>query len=704
MGSSTKIRQLHRLARAHGIQTTYEDVQKRRQQASPETLIALLGALGVELASLEEAPSALADHERARAARPLPEVIVAWDGKLPEIPLHYQQGAAPDSALFRLRAEDGAEHTWRCRLAVTKRGQLAAACELEQPLPSGYHTLFLEVSGREHEAMIISAPKRSYTRKKSARTWGLFVPLYALQSETSWGAGTFADLQSFWNWTNQRGGGLVATLPLLAAFLDEPFEPSPYSPVSRLFWNEFYIDLQQFPGLEQCESAHRMVASEQFQNELRELRNEPMVDYRRVGQLKRRVLEQLAQSYFSDHGQQRDAVEQFLEQRPEVDDYARFRAVCYRRKQGWSQWPERLRDGHIADADYDRQEWQYHVFAQWLAHEQVRQLSEEARRSGPGLYLDLPLGVHRDGYDTWRERQVFALGASGGAPPDTFFTKGQNWGFAPLHPARLRAQKYRHWIALLRHHLAHAGMLRIDHVMGLHRLYWIPDGMPAREGAYVQYAADELYAILSLESHRSQSTIVGENLGTVPPAVNTSMKRHGVGQMYVVQYEANPKHEPVLPKVPRRSVASLNTHDMFPLAAFWEEDDLDDLHVQGLFDDEQVAVERQNRQQLRERLMEFLIEHQWLEQDESANLTAIVDALHSFLAASDTDIALVNVEDLWLERAPQNMPGTSLERPNWRRKTKYAVEEMGDTASIDERLTALTDLRSGRKPAKWPKV
>ena len=230
-----------------------------------------------------------------------------------------------------------------------------------------------------------------------------------------------------------------------------------------------------------------------------------------------------------------------------------------------------------------------------MIQQQVAALADKMRSGGLGLYLDLPLGVHRLGYDTWCYPDLFVSGASGGAPPDAVFTKGQDWGFPPLHPDHLRASGYQYFIAGLRSHLQRAGILRIDHVMGLHRLFWIPAGMSASSGVYVRYPADELYAVLCLESHRSRSLIVGENLGTVPARVNAAMRRHGVRGTYVVQYELQPRSDRPLAPVHRQTVASVNTHDMPPLAAFWKGSELDDLHDLGLFDETAVLREHEKR-------------------------------------------------------------------------------------------------------------
>ncbi|MBC7106597.1 MAG: 4-alpha-glucanotransferase, partial [Firmicutes bacterium] len=255
---------------------------------------------------------------------------------------------------------------------------------------------------------------------------------------------------------------------------------------------------------------------------------------------------------------------------PGVRDYARFRAAVERRRGGWTSWPAMMRDGRLEEGDYDPQNEQYHLYVQWAASEQFGVLADRARAEGVGLYLDFPLGVHREGYDVWRERGVFVLKANSGAPPDPFFTGGQDWGFPPLHPEAVREQGYRYFRACLRHHLRHAGALRLDHVMGLHRLFWVPRGLPAREGVYVRYPAEEFYALLCLESLRHGSALVGEDLGTVPRYVRSAMGRHGVYRMYILPFELTPHPGKTLRYVPADRLAGLNTHDMPPFAAFWE--------------------------------------------------------------------------------------------------------------------------------------
>jgi len=396
---------------------------------------------------------------------------------------------------------------------------------------------------------------------------------------------------------------------------------------------------------------------------------------------RRRILEELARRFYLDGSpQRRQAFNKFVRENKGLDDYARFRAVTDRQRKGWNTWPGRLRDGKIAKGDYDESVKNYHVYAQWIIQEQLRSLSDKARARGQLLYLDLPLGLHPDSYDTWRHREFFVHGVAGGAPPDPVFTKGQNWGFPPLNPEAMRLNHYEYLIAYLRNHFRYARMLRIDHVMGLHRLYWIPNGLTGDKGVYVEYPADELYAILCLESHRYQAGLVGENLGTVPPGVNRALAQHNIRQMYVVQYEImSDSHKPKLRSVPAKSVASLNTHDMPPFQAFLEGLDIDDRVDLGLLDERTATKERTQRLVMRRKL---------------GSLRSVIQ----FLAKSMADIVLVNLEDLWQETLPQNVPATNKERPNWRRRMRPSTEQIRRMAAVAGVLSDVLAHRSRSVP------
>lgn len=404
------------------------------------------------------------------------------------------------------------------------------------PLPHGYHTL-------DGETLLIHAPRKAHPL--SPGQWGAFVPLHAVRENA-----TVADLRAYYDWIRELGGDFVATLPLLASF---DAEPSPYSPVSRLYWNERYrIDEPFAPG---------------------------------------------------------DDFEKFAKQ---ARDYAEFRGDA----------------GH-------------HLRAQYQMSKQMRALASSAR-----LYLDFPLGVHRNGYDVHRYPHCFVEGVSVGAPPDSFFPKGQNWGFPPLDPEGIRKDRYEYFRAAIRHHVSHASVLRLDHVMGLHRVYWIPEGKDATEGHYVHYRSEELYAIVILESVRHRCAIVGEDLGTVPKYVPAAMQRHGLRRMFVVQYEAADRKSP-LPEPPRECVAYVNTHDMPPFASWWKD---------------------------------------------TATRDDALQSILLFLAESQAEIVLVNLEDLWGETEPQNVPGQP--EKSWKQRFRLSLEEARQDPRVRRILRSVGEARA----------
>lgn len=678
----------------YGVQTSYTDAQGKHVETRPESLLGVLRALGAHMegpgASAGEIAEALRARQEELAERILEPVAVAWDGQAHDLEIRLRGARGPLAC--HLDLENGERRGWVLDAeGLPQTGEGTHRLTLPESLPPGYHRLRVESGGRSTETLVLSAPTRAYTDRRSL--WGVFLPLYALRTERSWGAGDFSDLETLAEWTASLGGGVVATLPMLSAFLDEPFEPSPYAPASRLFWNEIYLDPRRLPEFEAHLAARRLLDSPELQNEIDALQREPQVDYARLASLKRRVLEELAHRFFSRPGDRYDDFDRFVRRKKDLETYAAFRAVGDRRGEPWQLWPERLQGGALATADYDEEDHRYYLWTQWACDQQLAALAKEARRRGPGLYLDLPLGVHGSSFDVWRERDLFAQRAAAGAPPDTFFTKGQNWGFPPLRPERLRESGYAHLIDSFRHHLEHAGLLRIDHVMQLHRLFWVPEGMEAADGAYVTYPADELYAVLSLESHRHQAMIVGENLGTVPPEVYEAMDRHDVNGMYVVQYELQPGSQG-LREPPARTAASLNTHDMPMFSAFLEAKDVEDLESLGFFDADQARAERERRAQLRRELERDIPEE--ARGDQASRDRAVLRMLLEWLASSPARMMLINLEDLWGETEPQNVPGTHTERPNWRRKARFSFEEFSQRTEVVESLRRIDELRRKR--------
>ena len=674
-----KLEALHRLARLHGVLPAYRDGFRRDRRPSSEALLAVLAGLGVDLERPDELDGAI------RSAR-----VEQWSGLIePVVASHADREAIcvirlpEDAARGRIEAtlctEAGDLRNWSVRVdslkvqrRVTVDGRRFAALRLplRGQLPAGYHRLSLQVRRRECKSLLIRSPGQCAALR---RTWGVFAPLYALHSQCSPAAGTFTDLGRLTDWVQDLGGSVVSTLPLLAQFLDEPFAPSPYTPVSRCFWNEFYADLEQVPEW----SAELGGAHEQASG--------PHVDYRNLMRCKRSALEHAASRL---RGVRRERLVNYLRDRPELRAYAAFRAGFERDRSG---------SGAFDMAD---PVCLYHAYAQWIAEEQISALAKRASERGPGLYLDLPLGTHPLGFDSFRHPETFSRGVSGGAPPDRFFSKGQDWGFAPINPRTARESGHAYFIASLRHHLRHAGVLRIDHLMGLHRMYWIPDGFDGDQGAYVQYPADELYAIVCLESSRHGASIVGEDLGTVPSYARRRMESHGLRRTYVAQFEFRADREPPVTAPPSASVATVNTHDTAMFATFWAGGDIDEQEDLGLLDSSHAMQARERRDNLRKLLLDYF-EKSGAVDGRDADPAAVLDACLEVLAKSEAECVIVTLEDLWGEVEPQNTPGTDRERPNWQRRTRPSLESILSDPAISASLRKLNGLR--RAPFREPR-
>lgn len=722
---------LAELAALHGVQTSYRDVFDRVRRASATSLLAALRALGAPVEGPDDVPDAVMLRREEVWGRMLEPVVASFECSSIPVSLRLPRRSADRRLTCHLTLEGGEPHTWTedlGALRVTGQADVAGIPHvrvelLVRDLPYGYHRLVVELDGDLGESLLVVAPRNAYPAQQR-RTWGAFLPLHAVRTHRDWGAGDLTDLGTLAGWTDGLGGAIVGTLPLLPVYLGGqqggqggggvPFDPSPYSPLSRLFWNELVLDVGSAPEVSRCEAARELMASREVAESVTELRRLRHVDYERLAQLKGRVLLALSRCFFEEPGARGAQLEQFLAERPEAADYAHFRGAVAQHGTAWWEWPEELArppaappggDAAVEMLSFeavDGDEARAHLYAQLLAREQIARLAVNLRRAGQHPYLDLPVGSRADGYDVWRHREAFARKAVTGAPPDAIFTGGQNWGLPPLHPGRLREQGYDYLIAVLRHHLRLADLLRIDHVMGLHRLYWIPEGMDARDGVYVRYPAEEWYAILTLESHRHRSCIVGENLGTVPPEVNEALRERGILRMYVVQYETEPRAEEVLHEVPDDVVASVNTHDMPPFAGWWAARDVDEGLDLGLLDAVEADEARAQRDSVRRGIIDLLVARGHLTPEGDHDAAAVHSALLAWLGASEAPVVLCNLEDLWLEQLPQNTPGTRHERPNWRRRAQVALEEFAERPDVFEPLRRLEDARtsSGGTPER----
>jgi 4-alpha-glucanotransferase len=707
--------QLQHLANLYGVKTSYLDVNNQIKVASREALTAVLRAMGAGLSSAADIASALREKRQQHWQSVIEPVTVVWEGQDLTLNLRIPANFLPLNLNALLRMETGEEQNldWRIEedavidsALVEGSRFLSVRLYFPRKFPFGYHRLSFSLSGVVFETLIISAPLKAFVRPENEKVWGVFLPLYALHSRKSWGAGDLDDLAALIGWCAKRGGKITGTLPLLPSFFDHEKGPGPYLPASRLFWNEFYLAMDKIPELELCpavreavssvreavSSAREAVSSAEFSREIAALKSAHNVDYDRQLVLKRGILEKLAEDFFEKKGRRFEEFQRYLEDHPQTADYAAFRSAGETLGLNWRNWPQSAQKDGIECLPVAESARRYHLYTQWLLHEQMQDLRRSSARDGVCLYLDLPVGVHPCSFDIRSQPELFVQGARGGAPPDPVFTSGQDWDFPPLHPEKIRRQGYRYFIESIRHQLSVAGMLRIDHFMQFHRLFWIPQGQETREGLYVSYRAEEFYAILTLESWRRQAVIVGEDLGMVPPEVRPMMERHGIYRMYIGQYDLISEGQ--AGQAPAHSIASLNTHDMFPFASFWEEKDIAERLKLKQIDASQVQAELEQRRNIKRSLISIL-QYRGLNNEIAQDTLATLRAVLGLLAAGPAYALLVNLEDLWLETHPQNVPGT-LRPQNWTHKARYAFEDFAKMPQVTDILSRIDRERKGK--------
>lgn len=688
--SSKDRHRLRRACRLWRIQTGYNDMDGAWKDAPDETLLLLLNAVcGRSVENTQDLDDIVHETHAMRVKAVMSPVHVIWQpGSEHRIPLVLPQSFIGQPLSYRIEVENGPSLSFESP-RLESEGELILDREtfhrvfvtLPRHLPIGYHQLTVKTGGREFSSLLMCAPRQvgDTSSLRGRKSWGVFAPLYAIRSERDWGIGDLRDLETAQSFVRQQGGDFFGTLPLLPSSGEEnEYDPSPYSPVSRLFWNEIHLDVEALVEESGSERAQRRMNERGFRAELARLRSETLVDGAGVLRVKKEMLQILSEEFFSSEGHLNRDYLSFLEATPEAPDYARFRSRGSRRVE------------------------LYHLFVQFKMDQRLKEMHRKAQ-SGQiaGLYLDFPVGVSRNGYDSERFKDSFLLDAEAGAPPDLFFSGGQKWGFAPLHPIRIREQKYEYMIKAIRHHMKYASALRIDHIMAFHRIYAVPNGKGAKEGSYLRFCPDEFFALLSIEAHRAGVRVVGEDLGTVPKAVRRDLLEHDCLRMWVLPFEA--KHNPpeAVKTVPERSLACMNTHDMAPFAGYWACRDLelfDELGVLEHAQDEKMKHDRQAAFREWQKRMGISAPEPTMGSD-AIPRSVYLEALR-LLAESPAELLLVNIEDTWGETEPQNIPGTWKEYANWRRKLKVPLQEWGRRSEILEALVTASKGRLAKKGEK----
>jgi len=673
------------------VARSYVDALGTRREAAPET-VARFEELLVDDAGGVVAPAiVLREGETLSVDVTLP--AHSWTETL-RWTLARDDGSTEDGTV-PLReapvvfADHGPEITYDTRRVV-----------LAGPQPLGLHKLALDVAAYARATTTIAVvPHRAHPPR--GRTWGIALQLYTLRSERNHGIGDFGDLRAVCRLLGARGASYVGINPLHATFRSDPEAASPYAASSRVWLNWLYISIGDVPEAH-TPRVRGVMRRTGRRERLKAVCSSDRVDYAGVAALKDELLRACFAALEADAAR-RETFEAWCAERGEaLVRFATFEALVVRHGRDLAAWPETFRSPTSPDvalfAAAQHDEVRYGMYLQWLACEQLAAVADDAAKHGVHIYRDLAVGVDANAADVWADADAYVREVSVGAPPDVLNTLGQDWGLPPLDPRALARDGYAELLTLVQANCRDAGALRIDHAFSLARLYWIPRGAGARSGTYVEYPLDDLRGIVALASVRERCVVIGEDLGTVPKGFRERMEQTGILSYRILFFErrldgtfAPPEEYPAL------ALAASGTHDLPTIPAWLRGEDVELRARLGLLETP-LADELAARDRERAMLLDVLIAHGDLAAREREDDVAVVVAANRYLAATPCAIVMAQLDDVLEEREPVNVPGTSSEYPNWRRKLRTRVEALGS----DDRLASLCAAFNEIRPRATP--
>ncbi|EGA64894.1 4-alpha-glucanotransferase [Vibrio brasiliensis] len=722
MKQDNALKQVAEMAR---IADSYVSAWGDEAKVADETIRRLLASLGYDTTNDE---TLLKSAEKKHKQDVLDPVLVVRDGEPIEVALNLGASARESEFSWRLDTEQGEvlEGYLQSQIVRDERkegGPLVFA--LPSDIAWGYHKLTISRKRRKapYEMTLIVTPKACYKQDaivNGKKMWGPSVQLYTLRTQHNWGIGDFGDLKQLVADISSRGGDFVGLNPIHSLFPANPEGASPYSPSSRRWLNIMYIDVSSVPEFSLSIEAQQKVGSAEFQQRLQKARESHWVNYSEVSNLKMSVLPTLFAEFKKRHldknSERAQAFLDFVEEGGEsLVHQAAFDALHAELHAkdsniwGWPVFPEELRkfENRAVQDFIEKNQDQVHLYMylQWVADIQIKEAQALAEEKGMsvGLYRDLAVGVADSGSETWADEGNLVMDASIGAPPDILGPLGQNWGLPPFNPQVLQATGYDAYIKLLRANMKHCGALRIDHVLGLLRLWWIPKGESATQGAYIYYPVEDMLAILALESHRHQCSVIGEDLGTVPDEIVEILRDAGVHSYKVFFFETSEEDGGFISPAhyAEQSMSALCTHDMPTLRGFWHCDDLKMGQELGLYPDaKQLEGLFASRLECKQGILDSVAWHGYLPEGVGRDAqyvpmdSYLAEALQLHVAAGSSTLLSVQLED-WLEMdKPVNIPGTVDEYPNWRRKLSMNLDEVFAQEGVNRIAHKLSEVRA----------
>jgi 4-alpha-glucanotransferase len=704
---------LDQAAAACGLDHGYWDVWGKHHNTSPEVKQVILASLGIASGTPEDLERSLAERTRREWSRLAPPCLVASENGLHTLPLNLPADALGEPAAIVVRLEDSSEMTIRAKPAelphdastqIDGRAFVRVSVALPNALPLGYHEIHVTAGPLSAHTRYIVTPDRVWKEPSAdpaPRVAGITVSLYGLRSGRNWGCGDFRDLLDVIDWAKaELRATFVGLNPLHAIHNRRPYNTSPYLPNSVFYQNFLYLDVEGIEDYQRCRRAGERRMRSCACSEIEQLRAAPFVEYERVAALKLQFLKlafaQFLREWRADSPRARE-FRVFLDEEGELlEKFATYCALdeyLHRRDPNlwiWPDWPEEYRDPESAAVDAFRaKHWRsvlFYKYLQWQISIQLECAQQRARARGLaiGLYHDLALATDRFGSDLWAHRPYYVAGCRVGAPPDDFSPSGQDWGFPPPDSQRHRENGYRLFAESIRKNCRRGGALRIDHVMRFFRLYWIPDGKAAADGAYVRELSLDYLRVLALESVRSRVAIIGEDLGTVEPEVRETLAKFGILSYRLLYFEQDQKGRfKTSEQYPRQALVSSTTHDLPTLAGFWTGADIEARRRAGMIDDAAFQAQWAGRARERQKVLDLLFQSGLLPPQlprDAAAYPELTGDLHNavvgFLALTPSQLLALNQEDLTKETAQQNLPGTTWQYPNWGRKMKFTVEQL----------------------------
>ncbi|AXP03461.1 4-alpha-glucanotransferase [Pseudomonas fluorescens] len=680
--------QLEILAARAGLAVDWIDANGRAQKVSPAVLRSVLTGLGHPAGSAQEIDASLLQLQEAQQNHQLPPLITADVGASLDLSRYFEAGTPCE-----IKLEDGA----------TLNLNLDADAKLPGMVPVGYQ----HVSIQDQHFTLAVAPARCYSVADAVddptpRAWGLSAQLYALRRPGDGGFGDTQALEELARVAGERGAEAIAISPMHAMFSSDTGRYSPYSPSSRLFLNSLYAA----PGTILGERALRTaIDATGLTNQLRTLEEQPLIDWPVAAQAKQKILRALYDGFSQGEHPLHEDFSSFRHTSGEaLENHCRFEALqAERAARGesldWRQWPEEWRDprstalGHFAEENAD--EIGFHAFCQWLIARCLERAQSAARSSGMGIGLiaDLAVGADGGGSQAWSRQDELLASLTVGAPPDILNRSGQGWGISAFSPEGLVRNGFRAFIEMLRANFAHAGGLRIDHVMGLQRLWVIPNDAPPSDGAYLYYPVDDLLRLLALESHRHQAIVLGEDLGTVPDGLREKLSARSILGMRVLLFEQDNTHFKPILDWPDNALATTSTHDLPTLNGWWHGHDIDWNARLDLIDSHTEMDWRKHREREREGLRQVLNQDPQNFREEHRETDQVLDASVRFLGHTRAPLVLLPLEDALGIEEQANLPGTIDTHPNWRRRLTQQSQALLDDPDAARRLEILACAR-----------